>query len=522
MLGLVQILLDFCFIWSSKLCIDTATGVRDVALGKAVTLLIASVMGGVLLRYARSWVQSLLGARSRNSMTLKTFSRIMHSVWTGRDGMHSGDAMNRLIQDTAQITTVITDTIPQLVCVAFRLLAAFCFLHSMQPQLAFIMIFIAPVFLLLSKFYSRRMISLSRDIRTAESRIQMILQENLQNRMLIKSLEQTDFIVESLQETQGEQIDRVRRRTRFASISSLIAGIGFASGYLVTFIWGVYGLEAHAITYGTMMAFVQLVGQIQGPFRSIASLLPDVIDALVSTDRMRELQQSPLEDESCRTLLGLDGKGVGVRFEGVTFRYANGDANVLEGMSHDFRPGTFTAVLGETGAGKTTMIRLVMSLLQPDRGRILFYDNTGLEVPSTAGTRCNLEYVPQGNTLLSGTIRYNLMLGNIDATRDQMEEALRVSCADFVMDFKDGLDTLCGEDGTGLSEGQAQRIAIARSLLRERKVLLLDEVTSALDMETERRLLYNLAQRAGRMGQTVIFITHRKGVLDLCPQVLEL
>lgn len=522
LMGLVQVLLDFFFIWSTKLCIDVATGTRDMALGRAVALLIASVLGGVLLGYARSWVQSLLGARSQNRMTLKTFSRIMHSVWSGRDQMHSGDAMNRLIQDAGQITTVITDTMPQLLCVAFRLVAAFFFLHAMQPQLALVMIFIAPVFLLLSKFYSRRMMSLSRDIRTAESHIQMILQENLQNRMLIKTLEQTDFIIGSLEESQSEQIDRVRRRTRFSSISSLIAGVGFASGYLVTFIWGVYGLQAHAITYGTMMAFVQLVGQIQGPFRSIANLLPGVINALVSTDRMRELEQTPVESDENKTRLGLDGKGVGVRFEDVTFKYAQGDNTILCNMSHDFKPGSFTAVLGETGAGKTTMIRLVMALLQPEHGRVLFYDNTGAQLEASTGTRCNIEYVPQGNTLLSGTVRYNLMLGNIDATQDMMEDALRTACADFVMELKDGLDTLCGEGGAGLSEGQAQRIAIARSLLRKRKVLLLDEVTSALDMETERCLLDNLAQRAARLGQTVIFITHRKGVLEFCPQVLNL
>lgn len=522
LMGLVQVLLDFCFIWSTKLCVDVATGVRDMALSRAVAFLVASVLGGSLLGYARNWVRSLLGAKSQNLMTLKTFTRIMKSAWTGRESLHSGDTMNRLIQDANQITTVITDTLPQLLCVLFRLVGAFIYLYTLQPRLALIMVFIAPVFLLLSRFYARRMMSLSRDIRDAESRIQMIMQENIQNRMLIKSLEQTDFIVDNLSSTQNIQVEKVRRKTRFSSVSSLIAGIGFALGYLVTFVWGVYSLNAHAITYGTMMAFVQLVGQIQGPFRSIANLLPVIISALVSTDRIRELEQVPLESDEHSIMLGSDSVPVGVRFDNVTFRYAQGDSPVLNNLNVDFKPGSLTAVLGETGAGKTTMTRLIMALLHPDSGKIVFYEPDGREVQAGPETRCNIEYVPQGNTLLSGTVRYNLMLGNMNASEEQMKAALHTACADFVLEREEGLDTICGEDGAGLSEGQAQRIAIARSLLRERKIMLLDEVTSALDMETEEQLLKNLSDRAHEHGQTVIFITHRKGVLNLCTGVLDL
>ena len=267
-----------------------------------------------------------------------------------------------------------------------------------------------------------------------------------------------------------------------------------------------------------MLAFIQLVGQIQGPFRDMTRFVPAIVGALTAAERMEQLEQTPMEESVSQKLFP---HGAGIRFSNVTYRYNDGHRNVLDNFSFDFAPGSTTAILGETGAGKTTLIRMVLALLSPTRGKVEFYDAT-TSVAASPDTRCNLVYVPQGTTLLSGTIRDNLLLGNPDATDEDLHQVLRMACADFVFSLPEALDTVCGEGGTGLSEGQAQRIAIARALLRQGNILLLDEATSALDTDTERQLIGNIASQARERRQTILFITHRPAVVEYCENTLRL
>jgi ABC-type multidrug transport system fused ATPase/permease subunit len=228
-----------------------------------------------------------------------------------------------------------------------------------------------------------------------------------------------------------------------------------------------------------------------------------------------ELEDQPLEEVGEPIVLR---PVAGVRLENVDFIYSDGNEHVFKKLSADFPPGSMTAVLGETGAGKTTLIRLILALLRPNKGRVLLYDGER-EVDASSLTRANLVYVPQGNTLFSGTIRDNLLLGNPNATDVELWRVLHIACADFVEQLPEGLDTVCSERGGGFSEGQAQRIAIARSLLREGSILLLDEATSALDPDTEQRFLQGIASEL--QGKTLIFITHRPSVLEYCSRVLH-
>lgn len=516
LIGILSVILDFAFIYATKWTIDIATNRAEGSLRVAAYALAAIMLSKILLGFARKWVSALLGVRSQNILQKRLFVHLLKSEWSGLEGRHTGDTLNRMGQDVRDLTACITETIPSLLEVLFRLVGAFLYLFYMDPRLACLVVCIVPCFLALSKLYVRKMRAITRDIRSTESQVQSILQESIQHRVVLKTLERTGTMIDRLVETQAHLRSHVRHRAVFSSFSSTLLSIGFATGYLVTFLWGVDSLQAGVITYGMMISFIQLVGQIQGPFRDITRFIPILVGTLTASERLMELEDEPLEDDSAPITFD---RGAGVRFSDVSFRYKKSGRHVLSHFSYDFPKGSTTAILGETGAGKTTLIRLILALLKPEEGNVEMYDETRAVVVSPQ-TRNNLVYVPQGNTLFSGTIRDNLLLGNPDASEHEMKSALEMACADFVLEHPDGLDVVCGEHGAGLSEGQAQRIAIARALLRKGSVLLLDEATSALDTRTEQQLLRNLSSTDE--GRTVICVTHRPAVIDYCSQVIEM
>ena len=532
--GLLTVACDFAFIAATKLAIDVATGRSDQSLNLAAALLIGIILSQVCLGFSRRWIAALLGVKAQNRMQQGLFRRLMQSEWRGLEHRHSGDVLNRLERDVQDVTTTITETIPSAFCVGVRLLVAFCYLYTMDHRLAVILLVIAPMFALLSRLYVKKMRGITREVRSTDSRIQSLLTESIQHRMVLKTLERTDTMCEKLEDSQSLLRRQVRHRTLFSSFSGTLLNLGFATGYLVTFLWGVTRLHEGTITYGMMIAFIQLVGQIQGPIREMTRFIPSIIGALTAGERLIELEDMPLEEKGQPVRFH---RGAGIRFTDVTYAYDNQKRTILSHLSYDFTPGSTTAIMGETGAGKTTLIRLILALLKPQEGSVCIYGdenedgnqnrnnkkvlNGHTEMEVSPLTRCNLVYVPQGNTLFSGTIRDNLLLGNPQATEEEMREALHCACADFVLSRPDGLDTLCGEMGGGMSEGQAQRISIARALLRGGSILLLDEATSALDMETEKHLLENIHQRLNGQ-QTVIYITHRTAVVEHCNQILRL
>ncbi|MBR5053568.1 MAG: ABC transporter ATP-binding protein [Bacteroidaceae bacterium] len=516
LIGILSVTLDFAFIYATKWTIDIATNRAEGSLRMAAYALVAIMVTKIMLGFARKWVSALLGVRSLNILQQRLFSHLLQSEWNGQEDRHSGDTLNRIEQDVRDLTSCITETFPALLEVSYRFIGAFFYLFHMDSRLACLIVCIVPCFLVLSKVYVRKMRTITREIRSTESRVQSILQESIQHRAILKTLERTGTMIEKLMQTQSELRSHVRHRAIFSSSSSTLLSFGFGAGYLVTFLWGVNSLQAGTITYGMMISFIQLVGQIQGPFRDMTRFIPILINTLTASERLMELEDVPLEDDAEPIIFE---NGAGVRVADVSFHYKEGGRAILSQFSCDFPKGSTTAILGETGAGKTTLIRLILALLKPSDGQIEMFDETQ-SVKVSPRTRCNLVYVPQGNTLFSGTIRDNLLLGNPDATEEEMREALETACAGFVMNRPDGLDTICGELGAGLSEGQAQRIAIARALLRKGSVLLLDEATSALDMQTEQQLLKNLSSREA--GQTIICVTHRPAVIAYCTQVVEM
>lgn len=514
-IGLLGVAVSLASVWAVQRAIDVASGSIRGNIYWAVATMALLILCDFGLNISHLWIKNILGVRAQNRMQQQMLDRLLRAEWRGREARHSGDVINRLENDVQTVVAFLTETLPNTLSALALFVGAFFYLFTMDVWLACITVAMLPLFALLSRIYVARMRQYSRRVRNTDSRIQSILQEAIQHSMLIKTLEATPRMVGRLESTQSELRHHVRQRTAFSVASQLIINAGFSLSYLLAFLWSAVRLSRHTISFGQMTAFLQLVYRIQGPVRNLTRLAPAFVSVFTAAERIMELEDDPEEQQGASIRLA---SPCGVRFTDVTYCYTDDSSAVLSHLSFDFRPGTATAILGETGAGKTTLVRLILALVSPTEGSVEVYNSFESQTVSPLH-RTNFVYVPQGNTLLSGTIRDNLLLACPGATDQQLWSALDTACAQFVSDLPQGLDTVCTEAGGGLSEGQAQRLAIARALLRDRAVLLFDEATSALDPDTERQLLHNILSNHQK---TVIFITHRPVVVDYCDAVLRL
>ena len=515
-IGLLQVALGLYGVDLLKRLTDVAAHNHEGNLALMAVVFGLVLLFEMLLNVVKTWVRAVLGVKTQNIMQQSFFARLLHGEWSGVGKMHSGDVLNRLFGDVGDIVSLMTEVVPSAVIIAVQFLASFIYLYVMDAALAIILIVSAPVLMLLSRYYFRKMRRIVRKIKDSNSALQSIIQESVQNKMVVKVMEQSDNMVGKLEKRQATLRWQIKKRARFSILSKVVVNVGFAGGYLAALVWGLFQLNDQIITVGVLMAFTQLISRIQRPLLDFARLLPTFVNSLTSAERLIELELLPMEEE--KEPFHLKGK-VGVRFQHVGYQYSKKGRKVLKDFSYDFKPGTFTAILGETGAGKTTLIWLMLALIRKGEGEVTIYDENG-SYDVDVSTRCNFSYVPQGNSLFSGTIRENLLFGNPNATTAQMKEALHIAMADFVFELPDGIDTVCGEQGGGLSEGQAQRVAIARAIVRPSKVLLLDEATSALDIETEHALLMNIKERY--KDSTVIFVTHRLAVVEFTSDNLRM
>ena len=513
--GIAGVVLSLLFVNTMQRSIDIASGAEEGSLYLWVSAMAVIMFAEFGVNISRIWIKNILGIKAQNEMQRQMLDRLLRAEWKGRDRHHSGDITNRLENDVSTVVTFLTETLPNMLSTLLMFLGAFTYLCLMDYMLALITVGMLPIFLLLSRIYISKMRKYTRRIRNFDSKVQSILQETVQNRMLIKTLECGDMVINRLDNRQVNLRHHVKRRTRFSVLSNVTLHGGFAIGFLIAFLWSTYRLSQHAITFGAMTAFLQLVNRIQTPAKDLTRLAPAFVAVLTAAERLIELEEMPQEEDGENILLP---SPCGIKLCNVSFGYDDGDENIIDNLSFDFPPGSCTAVLGETGAGKTTLIRLLLGLLKPKYGTITIY-NDEQNHNMSALMRCNMVYVPQGNTLMSGTIRDNLLMADPNATDHDMMEALHTACADFVAELPEGLYTTIDEKGGGLSEGQSQRITIARALLRKRSIMLFDEATSALDPETEKMLLTNILKNK---EQTIIFITHRMAVLEYCDKRLNM
>ena len=499
--GIGQVVLGLLMVWLSKRFIDETirTGTADDVL-QMIVWLVLTVVGGVMLNQVGYWIVTTANIRQTNALRLKIFSSLFRRQLYDGQELHSGDITSRLAKDIEQISSVTTDTVPQMTITMIQLCGAFLLMRWFDPRLAWALLLLTPLALIFGKLIARRLRQMTLDIRNDESRIQMQVQEGMEHNAVLRSLGSEQWVTDRLDSMQQRLHGSVMRRTRFTIAARIVMGCAFGLGYLLAFVWGGLGLRNGTITFGVMTSFLQLVGMIQHPVMQILNMVPGVIHSTASIDRLEEMNTAATSVPH-RPIV----EGVGIRFHDVSFSYAKGDRQILNHFSHDFKIGSKTAIMGETGIGKTTLFRIILGFIEPAEGHI-----------EVGGELC---FVPQGNTLMSGTIRYNLQLAKPDATDDELRHVLHIACADYVFDLPEGIDTELGERGSGLSEGQAQRIAIARGLLRPGSILLLDEISSSLDEPTERELYSRLF--AAFPQKTMLFITHRTAVSALCDEVIK-
>lgn len=516
--GILLVFLDLAFVWATKLAIDIATQHNNnLTLNQAFCLIAVIMILRITLSVSARWISAILGVKAQNSMRQHIFAKLLQSQWTALKSFHTGNLTNRIERDVTDVVSFITESIPSFVTTLTQFIGAFLFLFFMDRTLAIIIVCIIPFFIISSKLYVKKMRKLSHQARDEESKIQAIIQETLQHVIIVKTLQRVEHFISALNAEQTSLHKTILSKTKYATVSSSLLSIGFGTGYFITFFWGASSLSKGLITYGAMLAFIQLVGQIQGPIRNLSKFIPIFITSFTATERLMEMEDIPQEDcETTNKVL----PPLGIKLSDLTFQYTPQSRLIFNDFNHIIQAKSITAIVGETGAGKTTLIRLLLSLITPSKGSVQLIDQEGNCHTMCPALRKNFAYVPQGNTLFSGTIRSNLLLGNPNANDDQIKQALHIAAADFVFKKAEGLDTVCGETGSGLSEGQAQRIAIARALLTNGSIFIFDEATSSLDSVTEEIVLQRIIEHFS--DRTLIFITHRPMVLKYATQIVKI
>ena len=535
LVGIGRVALGLLTIWLSKRFIDETirVGTQDDIV-RMVLLLVATMVGTIVLRLVYYYMTGSIMVRKTNQLRLFYFGTLFRrKLFDGKE-LHSGDVSSRLSKDIENVSNSMVDTLPEMAVTVIQLVGAFLLMRWFDARLAWALLLITPVMIIVGKLISHKLKKMTLEIRDSESKIQMLVQEGVEYNAVLRSLESENWITKHLCLKQNKLESDVLRRTRFTTVARFAIGSTFALGYLSAFIWGGLGLREGTITFGMMTSFLQLVGQIQHPILTLLGMVPQLVHSTASIDRLDELDADSNNEKRLQNSIVIQEQ-LGLRLKNVNFAYTQetnkNHREIIGNFSHDFAPGSKTAIMGETGKGKTTLFRLLLGFIKPDNGEILIYLKNGgdakacesfgeNESPVSDETRPNFVYVPQGNTLMNGSVRYNLQLAKPDATDDEMRKALHIACADFVFDFAEGLDFELGERARGLSEGQAQRIAIARGLLRPGNILLLDEISSSLDETTEADLYKRLFEAFP--AKTMIFVTHRTAVCELCDETVRL
>ncbi|MBR7010955.1 MAG: ABC transporter ATP-binding protein [Oscillospiraceae bacterium] len=518
-LGILSTTLGLVGAVASKHVIDIITGYQTSKLAILIIIYVGSTLFGLVLNSVLGRIVLKLSIRIGNDVQRDIFNKIIDADWSALNRFESGDILNRFSNDIGTVGNNAVNWLPTIIISLYRFVATFVVILHYDWIMAVFAFATAPALLLASRVILRRQREHGKKVRVMASEVMSFEVETFYNMDTIKSFGITDQYSSKLKSWQ-EKYKKVNldynlfqiQTNVFMTVLGSLVSMG-AFGYCLWKLW------SHAITYGTMTLFLQQTSKLSGAFQNVIGIIPNFLNASISAHRIRELVELPKEVrvEASRSLRQKAEGGFTVELRDLDFAYVE-NRTVLRDSRLIASPGEIVALIGASGEGKTTLIRLILALVRPGRGEALIRAADGTEFPLNAETRTLFSYVPQGNTILSGTIADNLRMGKADATEAEMIRALETACAwEFVEKLPNGLETKLGRRGKGLSEGQAQRIAIARAVLRDAPILLLDEATSALDVGTERRVLKNVM--SSNPNRTCIVTTHRPTVLNLCQRV---
>lgn len=500
-----------------KKLVDSATsGIISVVTHLLFIMILIFVVQNIL-NIILSFLKTYWSTKMNNKLQFKLYEKLTYSKWTEHSKYHSMNLLTRLNSDVSTITNTLFETIPNIISILVLLTTSLITLIKLNATAIFPAMVIFPIGIVIAKIFGQKMKSLNKKFYDFQVKLKTFMQESIQNIIIVKSFSKEHVNLKKLENLQKEALNLSLKSKVIGTCSSTSLRISSYIGYFIVFTWGIFNLTNGNSTYGTFTALLQLFNNVQGPFSSLASFFPQIISLLVSSERLIEIDN--IQEETLKNSSLLNNKEkICISFDKVNFSYTE-NTNVLNNISFNINPGEIVALIGSSGEGKTTIIKLLLSLIEPQSGNIsVLSDNESF---TNINLRNFISYVPQGNTLFTGTIKDNIYYGDENATLENIENSLELACAsNFINDLPKGILTKINEKGGGISEGQAQRLAIARAFLRQKPILILDEATSSLDPKTEIEVLNSVKNLKHK--PTCLIITHRPSALNICDRILKL
>lgn len=509
----------------SKHIIDAVTGFNTSGIITALVFFVLMQLFQILVRAVSSRISTQVSIRVNQQITAQVYDKLLVTDWEALSAYHSGDILTRVTGDVTTISSSVLGWVPKLLTQLLQFIGTLGVILYYDATLAILALLSAPVTLLMSRYVIKMMRHHNQKMRQLSSEMMIFNEESLQNIQLIKSFDRTNAYSQKHRKLQQRFKDASMEYNRFSIHKNTLMSLAGTVVALACFCWAIYRLWSGHITYGTMTLFLQLSGSLTSAFAALVGLVPGTIGAATAARRVMAIMELPVEDRSDATVAESFiekhiASSLKVEAKGLSYHYKDG-MPILSDSDFIADAGQIVTFVGPSGEGKTTLLRLLLGIIRPQTGTLRLCAEDGSHIDISASTRSLFAYVPQGNTFFSGTVRENLQMIRPDATDVQLYDVLRLACAeDFIRVLPLGLDTPVREQGGGFSEGQLQRLCIARALLSKAPILLLDEATSALDIETEKKVLGNIM--CSQKGRTCIITTHRPSVLEISHRVYRI